>query len=111
MAGGTLKTKDWSAEDAAENFAGGGRKLTVKGMVEVPTTNSEPHLAKAVSPGINPTIRLLELSVTAEGVGGEAFTWKPVHYAEALEGDGFTQVEITMGGQNLATIDVQRIIN
>lgn len=111
MAAGALKTKDWSAKDAAENVAGGGRKLTVKSMVEVPTTNSEPHLAKAASPGINPTIRLIELSVTANGVGGEAFTWKPVHYTEAVEGDGFKQVEVTMGGQTLATIEVQRILS
>lgn len=109
MSESTLKTRDWAAKDAAEDIAGGGRKLTVTGEVYVPTTNAVPHLAVSSAIGENRSIRLLDLTVSSQGIGGDAFTWKSVRHEEPVSGAGFEQVDILTDGRKIADVKVQRI--
>ena len=101
-----ISSKDWKATEGTD-FAGGNRKLTVSGEVELSQSNEEPKLTEAVPQGINPRILILELSASSDGVGADVITCKPVRYEKSIGEGQYSQVDIR--GQ--ATVAVEPIIS
>jgi hypothetical protein len=98
----TPKSSNWSA---VEDRQPPGARLTVKGLITTTNSNQVPHLTKTNPQGSNPTILLLDLSITAEGVGSTVLGEREVQYRETIKASQYTSVEIQYEGQRLETID------
>ena len=70
--------------DAVEipDFADNKCKLEVTGEAYVPTTNTVATLREASPQGINKKILILDLTLTAPGIGGDVFVWKKIEKFE-----------------------------
>lgn len=99
-------SRDWKATESTD-FAGGNRKLTVTGEVQVGAANQKPVLTEAHPQGFNEKILILELSTTEHGVGADVLTWKPAKFEKPVEEDEYSQVDIR--GQ--ALVDVEKLIS
>ncbi len=106
---GAPNTKDWKAKEQTD-FAGGDRKITVTGEVEVGNLGSEPQLCRADIMVIRPDILPLELSVT-HGGGGTVMNYKTAKFEEAVSEDQYRLVTIHFEGKEIETIEVEKIIS
>jgi hypothetical protein len=108
MARPAPQTRYWKARE--DRQPGPGRKgvaLIVTGEVEVGNTNETPHLAEHQPQGFNPKILLLDLSITASGVGNPVLTWKPVRFEKQVERDQHSEVDILWEGNIIARVEVE----
>lgn len=101
------ETENWSAVETTDDFAGGGRKLTVRGRVYVGNLGDEPSLNERELAGTE--VLGLDLTITS-GIGGTVMNWKPVEHVRPIsDGEGFSKVEIYSDGELIQSIDVEVI--
>ena len=107
MALGAPNTRNWKAVEMSD-LAGANPRLTVSGEVEVSASNLTPQLEIIHTPqGINPTILLLDLTITSDGgYGDQIMIWKPVRYERSTSGDQYTDVDILFEGDAVERIAV-----
>lgn len=100
-------TKDWKAWENRQPGPGGGPNLIVTGKVKITSTNQKPRLTEAQSPGINPEILLLDLTIESEGAGVEPTNpWADARFEKKVKAGQVTSVEIRSGGDIIATTGV-----
>lgn len=99
-------TKDWKAWENRQPSNPPGPELHVTGKVETVSGALIPVLRPTVPQGINPVIRMLDLSLQDCGLGTDDIAYRDIHYYEAISFSGFSQVQILWDGEVLETIDV-----
>ncbi len=81
--------------------------LHVTGEVETGNSNQSPHLKEAVPQGINPTILILNLSLTASGAGTTMMGWKHVRFDKSISREHYASVDIHWDGESIAKCKVE----
>lgn len=100
------RTRDFEAIEMPD-FAGRNYHLTVTGWVEVSATNKTPHLKLHAPQGFNPSILLLDLTISTDGeFGNEVMMWKKVKLEEPTSGDQYDEVDILYEGAIIERIKV-----
>jgi hypothetical protein len=106
MAGKAPQTQNWEAQEIM-NPGGGGYRLDVAGEVEVGNTNETPHLSEHAPQGFNPAILMLDLTITAQGIGNTVMTWKKVRFEKPVAAHQYSDVEVLSHGTRVATMKVK----
>ena len=98
-------TRNWKAWENRQ--PPGPPKLLVTGEVETTSTNQTPHLAEASPQGINPEILLLDLTITASGIGNDVMGWKEVRFEKQVSKGQYTSVDIHADGEGVGSAKVE----
>ena len=107
MAQAGIKTRDWFAVEATDDFAGGNRNIDVTGDVETSRSNQHASLTEAKPQGTNPKILLLSLAISSEGdVGNEVMGWATATFRKAVDAGRYTGVQILHDGDEVASVAV-----
>jgi hypothetical protein len=101
------RNKNWKAWQNLQ--PPGPPRLIVTGQVELSNTNETPDLREHVPQGINPEILLLDLSITAHGVGNPVMTWRDVRFEKSIQRDQYSTVEISWDGQRIESLSVETV--
>lgn len=94
------ESKNWAAKETTD-FAGRSRKVTVTGTVQTLASNERVSLVKAVPQGTNPTILLLDVSITSHGMGTDVLGWADVEYQEAVSLRRYETVTVRLEGEHI----------
>ena len=100
----TAAGKPWTAIESTDP-TGANRRITVTGEVDA-IPNQTPALSEAVPQGSNPTILLLDLTMTAGGPGG-----RDVKFAKPCSAGQYKQAQIRGAPGGDVTIDVQVVLS
>ncbi|MGH6791663.1 MAG: hypothetical protein ACRECF_02855 [Methyloceanibacter sp.] len=108
MAHPAPETKEWKAR---QNLMPGPSqpKLIVIGKVQTSNTNQTPHLGETVPQGINPAILLLDLTITASGVGNTVMGWRDVRFEKPIRKDQYSSIEILWNGKKVGSAEVEDV--
>jgi hypothetical protein len=101
----TPHTRDWKAWE--DKQPPGPITLYVAGEVETSNSNQTPHLREAVPQGKNPTILILNLTITESGVGKAVMEWKPVRFERKLSREHYLSIDIHWEGKSIAACKVE----
>jgi hypothetical protein len=83
-------------------------KLEVTGEAYVPTTNTVATLKEAIPQGISDKILILELTLTASGIGGDAFIWKKIEkFEKPISARQYDEIDIHFKGASIAKVKVR----
>lgn len=105
-----INTKDWSAyENRQPPVNPAATPFYVIGKVETNNGAHQPKLTKIVPQGINPTILLLELTITSGGTGTGDVALRPARYDAQVQQGQYKTVEVLYGRQTIATIEVKAV--
>ncbi len=99
------RTRNWKALE--DRQPPGPLTLYVTGEVETSNSNQIAQLREAVPQGINPTILILNLTITESGAGNAVMGWKPVRFEKKLTRDHYLSVDIHWEGKSIATCKVE----
>jgi hypothetical protein len=100
------KTQNWTAVETTGDFAGGDRKITVRGQVEVGNAADRASLSER-----EPITGYLPLNlVITPGTGPTVMTWTIAEFARPLaDQEHFAEVKIFSGGDEIETVPVEII--
>ncbi len=99
------RTRSWKALEGRQPQ--GPLTLYVSGEFETRNSNQTPQLREAVPQGINPTILILNLTVTEGEPGNAVMGWRPMWFEKKLTRDHYLSVDINWEGKSVATCKVE----
>ncbi len=100
-------TRNWKAWEDRLPGPGMGVAIFDTGEVETSNSNQIPHLREAVPQGINPTILILDLTLTTSGTGNAVMDWKSVRFEKKLSREHYLSVDTHWEGKSIATCKVE----
>lgn len=108
MADPAPQTKDWKAW---QNLQPGPSTptLMVVGQVETSNTNQTPRLSEHAPQGINRTILLLDLTISAAGAGNDVMSWREVRFEKAIEKNQYSSVDVLWEGAHAGSAEVEDV--
>ena len=105
--GDAPRTRNWKAWEDRLPGPGMGVALYVTGEAETSNSNQTLHLHEAVPQGINPTILILDLTLTTSGIGNAVMDWKSVRFEKKLSRDHYSNVDVRWERESIANCKVE----
>lgn len=84
--------------------------LLVTGEVETNNGGIVPRLTPAASPGLNPTILILDLTLDNTGPGTTDINFRKAEYPTTVKQGQYAQVSIRWEGEEFTIFDVQVVV-
>ena len=109
MSKANISSRDWHALEKSDDFAGTKFHLEVSGKVGTHASNERAILAVASSPGINPTILLLSLTIEKNGPGSDVEGETMAETKIPVKQGQYKDVQIVHGSETVAVVRIDQI--